>query len=121
MLLIYNWGQIWVQEDDVIGILASDNIADLKPLGDRLLVEVSLLTHAQMAVKFTLPLLLKSLSKGKLMLLLPVLIQIEEGKDETDAGLLLTSSTKEQPTIGKVLLSLSSFKCIGLLVLSFAL
>lgn len=28
------------QEDDVIGILASDNIADLKPLGDRLLVEV---------------------------------------------------------------------------------
>ena len=30
-----------MQEDDVIGILASDNIADLKPLGDRLLVEVS--------------------------------------------------------------------------------
>jgi hypothetical protein len=28
--------------------------------------------------------------------------QIEEGKDETDAGLLLTGSTKEQPTIGKV-------------------
>ncbi|KAK9917962.1 hypothetical protein WJX75_000084 [Coccomyxa subellipsoidea] len=56
-----------LKEDDVIGILASDNIADLKPLGDRLLVE------------------------------------IEEGKDETDAGLLLTGSTKEQPTIGKVI------------------
>lgn len=46
-------GTQWVQEDDVIGILASDNIADLKPLGDRLLVEVSLLTHAHMAVKFS--------------------------------------------------------------------
>jgi hypothetical protein len=32
-----------VQEDDVIGILASDNIADLKPLGDRLLVEVGII------------------------------------------------------------------------------
>jgi hypothetical protein len=30
-----------VQEDDVIGIMVSDDIADLKPLGDRLLVEVS--------------------------------------------------------------------------------
>ena len=29
------------QEDDVIGILSTDNIADLKPLGDRILVEVS--------------------------------------------------------------------------------
>lgn len=27
------------QEDDVIGIIASDNIADLKPLGDRILLE----------------------------------------------------------------------------------
>lgn len=32
-----------MQEDDVIGILASDNIADLKPLGDRLLVEVGII------------------------------------------------------------------------------
>lgn len=29
-------------------------------------------------------------------------VQIEEGKDETEGGLLLTSSSKEQPTIGKV-------------------
>ena len=29
------------QEDDVIGILSTDNITDLKPLGDRILVEVS--------------------------------------------------------------------------------
>ena len=29
-----------MQEDDVIGILSTDNIADLKPLGDRILVEV---------------------------------------------------------------------------------
>lgn len=29
-----------VQEDDVIGILSTENIADLKPLGDRILVEV---------------------------------------------------------------------------------
>jgi co-chaperonin GroES (HSP10) len=28
-----------LQEDDVIGIIASDNIADLKPLGDRILLE----------------------------------------------------------------------------------
>ena len=28
--------------------------------------------------------------------------QIEEGKDETEGGLLLTSASKEQPTIGKV-------------------
>ncbi|CAL5223459.1 g5978 [Coccomyxa viridis] len=55
-----------LKEDDVIGILSTDNIADLKPLGDRLLVEV------------------------------------DEAKDETDSGLLLTSASKEQPTIGKV-------------------
>jgi len=56
-----------LKEDDVIGILSTDNIADLKPLGDRILVE------------------------------------IDEAKDETDSGLLLTSSSKEQPTIGKVI------------------
>ena len=33
------------------------------------------------------------------------ILQIDEAKDETDSGLLLTSSSKEQPTIGKVCLS----------------
>ncbi len=53
---------------------------------------------------------------GRADVLLPVLVQVEEGKDETDAGLLLTSSTKEQPTIGKVLLS-----SLYLIFLSFPL
>jgi len=35
---------VW-QEDDVIGILASDNIADLKPLGDRILLQVGALSY----------------------------------------------------------------------------
>ena len=35
------------QEDDVIGILTSENIADLKPLGDRILLEVRMVDHAQ--------------------------------------------------------------------------
>ena len=34
-----------MQEDDVIGILTSDNIADLKPLGDRILLEARTLDH----------------------------------------------------------------------------
>ena len=34
-----------MQEDDDIGILSTDNIADLKPLGDRLLVEVRWLIY----------------------------------------------------------------------------
>ena len=34
-----------VQEEDVIGVLSTDNIADLKPLGDRILIEVGLLHH----------------------------------------------------------------------------
>ncbi len=33
------------------------------------------------------------------------ILQIDEAKDETDSGLLLTSSSKEQPTIGKVCVS----------------
>jgi len=32
----------------------------------------------------------------------PTVVQVDEGKDETDSGLLLTSASKEQPTIGKV-------------------
>ena len=39
------WGV--VQEDDVIGILTSDNIADLKPLGDRILLEARPLYRVQ--------------------------------------------------------------------------
>ena len=31
-----------------------------------------------------------------------MLLQVDEAKDETDSGLLLTSASKEQPTIGKV-------------------
>ena len=31
-----------------------------------------------------------------------VLLQVDEAKEETDSGLLLTSASKEQPTIGKV-------------------
>lgn len=29
-------------------------------------------------------------------------MQVDEAKEETDSGLLLTSASKEQPTIGKV-------------------
>lgn len=87
-----------VQEDDVIGILASDNIADLKPLGDRLLVEVTLLPISVLPTPATSARLESCCSQAFTH------GQVEEGKDETDAGLLLTSSTKEQPTIGKVLL-----------------
>ena len=29
-----------MQEDDVIGLLSGSNIADLKPLGDRILISV---------------------------------------------------------------------------------
>ena len=32
----------------------------------------------------------------------PTVVQVDEAKDETDSGLLLTSASKEQPTIGKV-------------------
>ena len=31
-----------LQEDDIIGLLASDDIAQLKPLGDRILIAVSI-------------------------------------------------------------------------------
>lgn len=30
----------WLQEDDVIGLLSTTNIADLQPLGDRVLIQV---------------------------------------------------------------------------------
>lgn len=30
-----------MQEEDVIGVLSTDDIGDLKPLGDRILIEVS--------------------------------------------------------------------------------
>lgn len=49
LLGVLNCGDNLVQEDDVIGILASDNIADLKPLGDRLLVEVNFIAHTHKA------------------------------------------------------------------------
>eukprot|EP00884_Botryococcus_braunii_P005863 jgi/Botrbrau1/15278/Bobra.97_1s0004.1 len=56
-----------LKEDDVIGILATDNIVDLKPLGDRILIEVA------------------------------------EGDSKTAGGVLLTASSSEKPTIGKVI------------------
>lgn len=55
-----------LKEDDVIGLLSTTNIADLKPLGDR------------------------------------VLIQVEEAESQTRGGVLLTSASKDQPTLGKV-------------------
>jgi len=57
---------VLLKEDDVIGLLSSTNIADLKPLGDR------------------------------------ILIQVEEPEKQTAGGLILTSASKEQPTLGKV-------------------
>jgi hypothetical protein len=80
----------------VIGILASDNIADLKPLGDRLLVEVrGFFPLRTSCCHFAW----EGMLTGHLC---NACAQIEEGKDETEGGLLLTSSSKEQPTIGKV-------------------
>ena len=96
----------------MIGILASDNIADLKPLGDRLLVEVSSCSlHVQ--PDWGIPGLsvsrirsfpsCRTHDKCFMMATVPSspADQVEEGKDETEGGLLLTSTTKEQPTIGK--------------------
>ena len=121
----------------MIGILSTDNIADLKPLGDRILVEVS----PPSCKSYTAPVhspqrcrvMIGALStcsrclssKGhpfacyderlqtqsivclstSMSNCVRAILQIDEAKDETDSGLLLTSSSKEQPTIGKVCLS----------------
>ena len=39
---------------------------------------------------------------GRFVLKSSFSLQVDEAKDETDSGLLLTSASKEQPTIGKV-------------------
>ena len=118
----------------MIGILSTDNIADLKPLGDRILVEVSPppcnsytapihLPHGCRVMMDALSMCSRCLSfkahtfayydeglQRSIVWLsmsnhVRAILQIDEAKDETDSGLLLTSSSKEQPTIGKVCLS----------------
>lgn len=75
-----------MQEDDVIGILASDNIADLKPLGDRLLVEASdavlmgaLLARAIVHV-LSSPILLMHVELTKCMVLLLLLTRLRRAR-----------------------------------------
>ncbi|KAM3208461.1 hypothetical protein ACQJBY_063248 [Aegilops geniculata] len=55
-----------MKEDDIIGILESDDVKDMKPLNDRILIKVA------------------------------------EASDKTEAGLILTETTKEKPSIGTV-------------------
>ena len=120
----------------MIGILSTDNIADLKPLGDRILVEVSpppcrsytppVLSPQECRVMMSaLSMCSRCLSSRaptfayyderlqssiawlstSMSNRARTILQIDEAKDETDSGLLLTSLSKEQPTIGKVCLS----------------
>lgn len=58
---------VLLKEDDVIGLLNSTDISELKPLADR------------------------------------ILIQVEEAETQTSGGLVLTSTSREQPTLGKVI------------------
>eukprot|EP00244_Chara_vulgaris_P000681 TRINITY_DN11126_c0_g1_i4.p1 TRINITY_DN11126_c0_g1~~TRINITY_DN11126_c0_g1_i4.p1 ORF type:complete len:268 (-),score=53.49 TRINITY_DN11126_c0_g1_i4:461-1264(-) len=57
---------VLVKEDEVVGVMASDDVKDMKPLGDR------------------------------------VLIKLAQAEEKTAGGVLLTESTKEKPSIGKV-------------------
>ncbi|GAA0170748.1 chaperonin [Lithospermum erythrorhizon] len=61
-----------VKEDDIIGTLDTDDIKDLKPLNDRVLIK------------------------------LWILELVAEAEEKTAGGLLLTGSSKEKPTIGMV-------------------
>ena len=103
-----------LQEDDVIGVLNSKDIAQLLPIGDRILIQVS-------QIGFRLRLLhctssRCNLSSVCLSLLFPVewwgmqdlpvkQMQVEEAEAQTSGGLLMASSSSEKPTLGKVTLA----------------
>ena len=55
---------------------------------------------------------------GRFVLKSSFSLQVDEAKDETDSGLLLTSASKEQPTIGKVCTSTAVPKAVALNSLS---
>ncbi|KAJ9558525.1 hypothetical protein OSB04_013139 [Centaurea solstitialis] len=66
-----------LKEDDIVGILETDDIKDLKPLNDRVLIKAKDRGHGN--------------------------LKIEEAEETTAGGLLLTQASKEKPSIGKVI------------------
>ncbi|RWW53157.1 hypothetical protein BHE74_00040374 [Ensete ventricosum] len=66
-----------LKEDDIVGILEADDVKDLKPLNERVLIK-----------------------RQGLVFLLP---QVAEAEEKTAGGLLLTEASKEKPSIGTVI------------------
>lgn len=93
-----------MQEEDVIGVLNSKDIAQLLPLGDRILVEVSKLSKGSAHVAPKNARLFVPLAA---CLCIPFeqvcfALQIADVEDTTEGGLLMAGSSKEKPTLGTV-------------------
>lgn len=112
-----------LQEDDVIGVLSSKDISQLKPLGDRILIQARADIHPSphlYSIKS-----LSGMSEGTCMMLLRLkgplhrqppssplgqhllwrpcyCVQVADAGDTSEGGILLTTGSKEQPTLGKV-------------------
>uniref|UniRef100_A0A0E0ESL1 20 kDa chaperonin, chloroplastic n=1 Tax=Oryza meridionalis TaxID=40149 RepID=A0A0E0ESL1_9ORYZ len=82
-----------LKEDDIIGILDTDDVKDLKPLNDRVLIKV-LATKELVGMDI----LDKFIYRFDNLLL----YQVAEAEEKTAGGLLLTQATKEKPSIGTV-------------------
>ncbi|KAG6481755.1 hypothetical protein ZIOFF_058376 [Zingiber officinale] len=80
-----------LKEDDLIGILETDDIKDLKPLNDRVLIKVCRDPIA------------KNFLGQKPANVLPGLLEVAEAEEKTAGGLLLTQATKEKPSVGTVI------------------
>ena len=91
-----------LKEDDIIGILESDDAKDMKPLNDRVLIKVcSLLAISILSEMFSFWIINLEICE---LLLYPALVrkQVAEAEDKTPGGLILTETTKEKPSIGTV-------------------
>eukprot|EP00891_Asterochloris_glomerata_P002204 jgi/Astpho2/2204/Aster-03192 len=114
---------VCLQEDDVIGVLSSKDISQLKPLGDRILIQARADIHPSphlYSIKS-----LSGMSEGTCMMLLRLkgplhrqppssplgqhllwrpcyCVQVADAGDTSEGGILLTTGSKEQPTLGKV-------------------
>ncbi|KAE8689148.1 10 kDa chaperonin [Hibiscus syriacus] len=74
-----------LKEDDIVGILESDDIKDLKPLNERVLIKGPLISNAS------------------LIAIHKWFLHIRLAEEKTAGGLLLTQTTKEKPSIGTVI------------------
>ncbi|KAF7108304.1 hypothetical protein CFC21_108797 [Triticum aestivum] len=95
-----------MKEDDIIGILDTDDVKDLKPLSDRILIK-NVYSDPFLVPYYNCTLNLHRLCYWQIIFMdyasrLEYRTMVAESEEETAGGLLLTQASKEKPSVGTV-------------------